>query len=347
MKHIFTHLAFLCLFGSISVGVSAQQDPHFSQYMYNKLFMNPAYAGMKHAICFTGLVRNQWQGFDGAPKSGTFSADFYAEQLRGGIGLNVLYDQLGFERNFAYRVNYSFHLEQVLGGTLGLGVEAGRTQKTLGPTGSDQWIATTSWQNDPSVPPQMKTGKMDFGAGIWFEREDMWFGISSTHLNGGAFNDGTVTVANIQHPILYNVAHHYFITGGYSYPMRDWKLQPSFIVKSDAVATSLDLNFTALYNDLVWFGVTYRHKDAVCPMVGFNWVTGKNTAGNNGRDSYDGRLGGGGGRNSVQMFRIGFAYDYTISDLNKYNNGTFELFVNYCIPWSRPVGGGGDVRIFE
>jgi type IX secretion system PorP/SprF family membrane protein len=347
MKHFFTHLALLCLFVTAASRLSAQQDPHFSQYMYNKLFLNPGYAGMKHAICFTGIARQQWAGFDGSPRSGVFSGDWYTEKLRGGLGVNFLYDQLGFETNFAFRGNYSLHVENVFGGTLGIGIEGGVITKSLGPTGSQQWVATTSWQTDPSVPPQMKAKQMDFGAGLWYERDNMWFGISSTHLSAQKFNGGTVTLNNIQHPMLYQVAHHYFITGGMDVPMRTWTLQPSFLVKTDATITSFDLNLTALFNDKVWFGASYRHKDAVCPMIGFNWFNQKNTMGGNGRDSYDGRLGAHGGQNRSSMLRIGFAYDYTLSDLSNYNNGTFELFVNYCMPWEPRTSKHFDVRLFD
>lgn len=348
MKHIFTHMALLCLFGTVlTTHLRAQQDPQFSQYMYNKLFMNPGYAGMKHAICFTGIMREQWAGFDGAPRSGVFSGDMYLEDLRGGIGLNLMYDQLGFERTLAYRFNYSFHLEEIFGGTLGIGIEAGATTKTVGPTGSQSWVSTTNWTTDPTVPPQMKASKADFGAGLWYERDNMWLGLSTTHINGGNYSGGTVNVGLIPHPMLYDIAHHYFITGGYNHEMREWTLQPSFLIKSDAVVTSLDLNFTATYNDKVWFGASYRYQDAICPMIGFNWVMGNDGRGGNNRDSYDGRLGAGGGKNTVQMLRVGFAYDYTTSKLNQYNNGTFELFVNYCIPWEKRLGGHYDVRLFD
>lgn len=347
MKHIFTHLALLCLFGTTTVGLHAQQDPHFTQYMHNKLFMNPGYAGMKHAICFTGLMRNQWAGFDGAPKSGIFSGDVYLEDLHGGIGLNMMYDQLGFEKNMAFRGNYSFHVENVLGGVLGIGIEGGVATKNVGPTGSQSWIATTNWTSDPTVPPQMKSQKIDFGAGLWFERDEMWFGLSTTHIEGGTFNGGTVDIAGVDHPMFYQIARHYFITGGYNIPMREWTISPSFLVKSDAVVSSVDVNCTATYNDRIWCGVSYRYKDAICPMIGFNWVLGNDGRGGNNRDSYDGRLGAGGGKSTVQMLRVGFAYDYTTSKLNQYNNGTFELFVNYCIPWEKKRGGGRDVRIFN
>lgn len=339
-------MGFLCLIGTAAIDASAQQDPHFSQYMHNKLFMNPGYAGMKHALCFTAIARNQWQGFDGAPKSGVFSGDIYLEQLHGGVGVNILYDQLGFERNLVYRMNYSYHLEEILGGTLGIGIEGGGVTKSLGPTGSQSWIATTNWQTDLTVPPTYTSHSVDLGLGIWYERSNLWFGLSTTHLAPGKYDEGFASVGNTQHTLRYDVAHHYFITGGYNLATRSWVIQPSFLVKSDAVVSSVDLNCTAVYNDRVWFGVSYRVNDAISPMIGFNWVMGDNGRIPN-RDSYDGRLGAQTGSRSIQMLRVGFAYDWTTSPLRSYNNGTFELFANYCIPWSPRTSRHGDVRIFN
>lgn len=343
MKHVFTHLALLCLFLSATIRTNAQQDPHFTQYMHNKLFMNPAYAGMKHALCFTGIMRDQWSGFDGAPKSGVFAADLFLEDY-GGFGATIMYDQLGFERNMSYRLAYSYHLEEIFGGTLGIGIDAGGASKTLGPTGSQSWVATTNWTMDPTVPPQMKTSKLDIGAGVWYERDNMWFGISSSHLNGGAFNDGIAVVGNQPHPMLYQVAHHYWITAGYKFNTRAWMIQPSFLVKSDATVTSCDLSVTATYNDLFWIGANYRVKDAICPMIGFNWIT-ENKTDQKGRRSIVAKR-----KTQEQRYnvmRIGFAYDYTTSKLNQYNNGTFELFLSYCLPWTPATSRHGDVRIFD
>ncbi|HET6990422.1 MAG TPA: PorP/SprF family type IX secretion system membrane protein, partial [Bacteroidia bacterium] len=186
MKKIFT-ISLLLL---IATTFFAQQDPQFSQFMFNKLFMNPGYAGMTHSFCFTGIARQQWAGFDGSPRSGVFSADSYVPELSGGIGLNVLYDQLGFESNLAIRGNYSFH--RTLGsGEIGFGIEVGSFSKRLGPIGQQQWQATTNWQSDPNIPPQVKKTVMDFGSGIWYQNSKVWGGISATHLNGKTIDDGT------------------------------------------------------------------------------------------------------------------------------------------------------------
>ena len=133
MKKALALLAMLCLLAN----VNAQQDPQFSQYMHNKVFMNPA-------LCFTGIARQQWAGLDGAPNSGVFSAGVYNEDLSSGFGLTFMFDQLGFEKNMGYKFAYSLHREKIANGTLGLGIELGAATKILGPTGSDSWVASSN-----------------------------------------------------------------------------------------------------------------------------------------------------------------------------------------------------------
>lgn len=329
MKRTLTIIAFALG----STAVFAQQDPQFSQYMHNKMFMNPAYAGMRQALCGTMFYRNQWLGFDGAPKTLTLSIDAFVPQIRGGVGLNIMSDELGFERTQAYRLSYAFHLP-VGGGTLGIGIEGGAATKALGPTGGGQWIATTNWQNDPSIPPQMKVTTFDIGFGLWYQRQNMWFGLSSTHLAANTFDDGQSspigTPIPVAHDLIYQMARHYWVTGGITLMQGNtWEVRPSFLVKSDATVTSFDITCLAMFNQKFWFGASYRFKDAIMPMVGFQMphpVLGEN-----------------GG------LKVGVAYDYTLSNLGDYNNGTIEVFLNYCYPLKFPhkTERHGDVRLFE
>lgn len=341
MKKILTLFAF-ALSG---ISVFAQQDPQFTQYMHNKLFMNPGYAGMKHSFCFTGIGRQQWAGFDGSPRSGVFSADLWTPQFGGGIGLNVMYDKLGFENNARYEFDYSFHLQEVLGGQLGIGIGVGAYSKRVGPGSGEQWQSTTNWTQDPHIPPQLKQTVMDFGFGLWYQRGNSWLGLSSTHLNGKNVNAGTTFIGSppIMHTLLYQVARHYFITGGtVFFPGNTWELHPSFLVKTDATITTFDLNATAVFNQRFWFGVSYRYQDAVCPMIGFQ-MNGKGAG-----THFDVRDEQGGGKGlGSGILKMGFAYDYTTSGLRSYQSGTFELFVNYCIPVSRGHGESFNDRLFD
>ncbi|HEU4716375.1 MAG TPA: type IX secretion system membrane protein PorP/SprF [Bacteroidia bacterium] len=311
--------------------LAAQQDPQFSQFMFNKLFMNPAYAGMREAFCMSAIGRQQWAGFDGSPRSGIFSADMKLPGYAGGIGINVLSDRLGFENNQRYNIDYSYHRE--LGdGVIGIGVEFGAYSKHIGPTGNDQWQSTTAWTSDPSIPSSLNKTVPDFGFGLWYQRQDLWFGISSSHLNAMMINGGQETILGHTHDQRFQMARHYFITGGCNISTLGngtWSLRPSFLVKSDATITSFELNCIALWQNKFWGGVSWRYRDAICPMVGFQLLTPHMP------DKFsDGGL------------KIGFAYDYTTSQLHNYNDGTFEIFLNYCIPLDYTAG-HGTVRFFE
>lgn len=324
MKKILTLFAFA--FGSTLA--NAQQDPQFSQYMHNKLFMNPAYAGMRDALCFSGIYRNQWNAFDGAPNSGVFAADIYLPKNAGGAGLTLMYDKLGFEQNLSFRGSYSYHISFFNGGKLGIGIDFGGLSKRLGPSGNDHWIAGTGWGNDIAIPPQIKKTVLDMGFGLWYQNRRMWFGVSASHLNASKIDDGTEVVGNFTHVLTFQVARHYFITGGgklVETPM--WEIKPSFLLKTDAKIASLDVNVIALYNKTFWFGASYRVKDAIVPMAGFVLR--------------------GSSRNEDLGLKIGFAYDYTTSNIKNYSNGSFEIFLNYCVPFAWPDGGGRSERFFE
>lgn len=322
MRKIIT--LFVLAFGSTQA--IAQQDPQFSQYMNNKLFMNPAYAGMRQALCFSGIYRNQWNSFEGAPNSGVFSADVFLPEDAGGIGFNLMYDKLGFENNLSFRGSYSYHVDVSRHGKLGIGVELGGFSKRIGPTGSDQWLSSTSWQSDPGIPPQIKKTVLDMGFGLWYQDQRTWFGISASHLNAQTINDGTAIVNATTHNLLFRMARHYFITGGTKLAASPaWDIKPSFLIKSDATITAVDINVTAVYNDQFWFGASYRVNDAIIPMAGF-LIRGTSS-------------------NDDLGLKVGFAYDYTISKLKNYSNGSFEIFLNYCMPFKWPDGGGYDVRL--
>ncbi|HLG03834.1 MAG TPA: PorP/SprF family type IX secretion system membrane protein, partial [Bacteroidia bacterium] len=141
---------FVLALGSLTA--VAQQDPQFSQYMHNKVFMNPAYAGMRRALCLSLIARNQWTGFEGAPQTGVFSGDIYFPgpgKFGSGVGLNVMYDKLGFEKNFRFDLDYSFHIEMGTPGTLAIGLQLGAFNKQIG----GPWVATQNWMTDQAIPP--------------------------------------------------------------------------------------------------------------------------------------------------------------------------------------------------
>jgi type IX secretion system PorP/SprF family membrane protein len=292
MKKIITTL-FLAACGSAAF---AQQDAQFSQNMFNKLAVNPGYAGSNGTLCGTLLGRNQWMGFDGAPKTYLISVESPVKMLHGGVGGTIISDQLGFDKTLNVKLDYAYRMP--LGpGNVGLGIEAGIIHKSIGgawkaPDGSDGLTDAAIPKNESALTP-------DFAVGAYYSMSQMYVGISADHL----------TAAQIK-SVDFKLARHYYVQAGYNYAMSaDMELRPSIFVKSDAASTQLDINCNVLFKNTLWAGASYRLKDAIVPMVGFQKTM-----------------------TSGSSFRVGYAYDLTTSSLRKYvSPGTHELMLSYCL----------------
>lgn len=298
MKKTFTSV----FISAIVTTTVAQQDPQFTQNMFNKLLTNPGYAGTNKAICATLLYRNQWTRFDGAPQTGLLSADAYVPKLRGGVGLIVMNDKLGYEKGNYAKLAYSFHLP-VGPGVLGIGIEGGMLNKSI----NGKWITPdgTPAENDPKIPNgNVTTTTYDLGLGVFYSTEKLYAGVSSTHLPEQKLSD-----------LYYQVARTYYFTAGYNYEMsQSLELKPSVFIKSVASPTQMDINCLLQYNKKFYGGLTYRITDAVAALVGFNYQL----------------------PNGANL-RIGYSYDYTTSALNIASKGSHELMLNYCMIIDPPV----------
>ncbi len=291
MRGIFT--AVVCA-GLVSTSF-AQQDPQFTQYMFDRLSINPGVAGTSGNICATALLRQQWTGFDGAPKTGLINIHSPIDKISSGVGLSVYFDQLGQLKTNAVRLHYSFH-RRLGAGTLGIGVYGGMISRTLG----SDWISVDPVADDAAIPDNGTSASgFDLGAGVYYVNPKFWLGLSSTQLPSTQLD--AVSIQN---------ARHYYAQAGYKWDIEPnkWQLQPSILVKSDAASTQLDLNATMLYNKAIWLGVTYRTEDAIAPMIGYQHDAA------NGKSSY----------------KIGYSYDLTTSELKNYSSGSHEVMLNYC-----------------
>jgi type IX secretion system PorP/SprF family membrane protein len=288
-----TLTACLLLIASFSY---AQQDPQISQYMYNRLGFNAGYAGANGSICATLIGRQQWVGFDGAPKTNVLSIDAPVKKLHGGLGLTIATDKLGFENNFFGKLAYAFRLPIGDDGNLGIGVEAGMYNKSI----NGDWKATDDVSADKAIPVgKAADNTFDLGFGIHYHTPKFYVGLSSTHLNQGKIQKDKLN---------FEIARHYFVTAGYNYDINEtFTLRPSVLVKSVGSATTLDANVNVLYNNLLWLGVSYRTSDAIVPMVGFQKAF-----------------------NAKSAFKVGYAYDVTTSKLKTQSNGSHELMLGFC-----------------
>lgn len=277
----------------------SQQDPQFSQNMYTRLSINPGFAGASEYLCATILNRQQWVGFDGAPKTTLVSVDApikIGEQTIG-IGGTIMADKLGFESTFYGKLALAYRMPLATG-NLGIGIDAGILNKSI----NGEWKAVIAPSLDPNIPKNAVSDKaLDLGFGVHYHIPGMMYvGISATHLNAA-----DLKATNLK----YLMARHYYITGGYEYDINEMlKLRPNILVKTDFASTQMDINLNVLYNNMVWAGVSYRLQDAIVPMVGFQRTL------SNGKGNY----------------RIGYSYDVTTSQLKSYSNGTHELMLGFC-----------------
>jgi type IX secretion system PorP/SprF family membrane protein len=315
MKKIFTTLTVaLAAFTSVSF---AQQDPQFTQFMHSKLIYNPGYAGTSEAICANVLYRQQWVNFPGAPKTGLLSFDMPIDQLPLAIGLNVMTDQIGFDKTLFARLALSFN-RRIGAGVLGLGIDGGVLQKQFNGT----WITPDGTSKyDPNIPNyqsydaggtlQTNAGlnklSYDFGFGAFYSiANKMYVGISSTHLAAQDIK------TNPQ--VKYALARHYYIVGGYTFDLGEGGkhgINPNVKIKSDAASTQLDVNLTYIYNRTFWVGVSYRMQDAIAPMLGARFLKDKS-------------------------LKVGYSYDVTMSKIKGYSAGTHEIMLGYCFNVKKP-----------
>ena len=279
--------------------VLSQQDPLTSQYMFNTLTYNPGVAGVSGMVCATAINRQQWVGFKGAPSTTVFniSAPVNPFKIRSGVGLLVESDNVGFDKDINISASYSYHLD-VGQGMLGIGVNAGMLNKTINPEwqipGGD---SHTPASGDPLIPENKESYvAFDAGLGLYYKADKYYASMSVTHLNQPKikFSKGTPYISR-----------HYYLTAGYTLQLPDPSLEllPSVFAFSDGKATQFNLTSLIRYNKKVWGGVSYRYGDALIGIIGLELFNG---------------------------IRLGYAYDFTISDIGKNSNGSHEFMVNYC-----------------
>ena len=296
--------AYIIALGSLFGTCFAQQDYQLTHYMFDNLSFNPGYAGMNNNICGTMITREQWTGFSNNPSTKLLNVHSPIEMLRGGLGFSYVNDQLGFESNNIARLSYSYHMG--LGaGQLGIGLSAGILQKSF----NANWITPEQGSSyvhgdDSSIPQDNASGiSPDINLGVFYKTEELYLGISTTHLGGFSMN--SLNVQNV---------HHYWITAGYKYIINpDFTLRPNLLIKSDAASTIMDLNVNVLYRNMAWGGLTYRIGDEIAPMVGYQ------------HSFSDG-----------STLRIGYSYGITTSVIGDYSDGSHDIMLNYCFSLAKP-----------
>ena len=272
-----------------------QQDPQYSQYMFNGLAYNPAYAGSRDALSGTLLLRKQWVQLDGAPSTGSFSLHGPSRNERHGFGIQLVHDRLGVTRQNFLTGSYAFRFP--LGpGRLALGLEGGLRQfqnrysdvVTVNPDQINPGVNLTAWL--PSA-----------GTGLYYSTERFYMGLSVPNFIAGKYfryKDQTAqSLASTQRT-------HYFGTMGVVIPLgSNVEFKPSVVAKYVQNAPfEMDFNAAFLFRQRLWLGAGYRTGDALIFMLEYFTPGG---------------------------LRLGYAYDYTVTRLNQVNTGSHELMLGF------------------
>jgi type IX secretion system PorP/SprF family membrane protein len=276
----------------------AQQDPQFSQYMFNNMSINPGYAGSKDAICLTALHRTQWVGFPGNPNTSLFSvsAPIKPFKINSGIGLTAINDNLAFQKSPGISLSYAYIMNVRNGeGKLGIGMSVGFLSSTFDPK-YDWGKGNSDETTVPGGGGVKETGMTyDLGFGVYYRTENLYLGVSSTHLTQSSykFNQSSSTLT---------LARHYYLTTGYNLAMQNpaFEVQPSIMLRYDGSSSAIDLNTMVTYNKRIWGGLSYRLSSAIVGLVGLELSNG---------------------------IRFGYSYDFSVNSLKA---STHEIMVNYC-----------------
>lgn len=298
MNTIRKGILLLTLLGG-SIVCNAQYDPLFTQYMFNEMFINPAYAGSRDAISTTALYRNQWVGIEGAPKTQTLSIHAPIKNKRIGLGLGVMNESIGVERKVGIFGNYAYRLMTSDEGRLAFGLQGGIINL------KEYYLdVITHDQGDEQFSQNVQKVVPNVGFGIYFNTKKFYAGFSVPRLienyidpTDGLEIKNKMTVQN----------WHYFITSGYVFDLNpSVKLKPMTMIRaSDGAPVQVDISLAAYFKETFWFGSTFRSGDAVALFVQVNLT---------------------------KQLRLGYSYDYTLTKLNNYGSGSHEITLGYDIP---------------
>ena len=283
----------LCM--TIAFSAEAQQEPMYSQYMFNMLNINPAYAGSRGVGSATALYRNQWVGIQGAPQTSSLSYDMALKEKKIGLGFQLYDDRLGIERTTGLNVSYAFRIQLTESGTLSLGLQAGLLNYR-----ANYAEVRTFQPNDPSFNQNISGLLPAAAAGIYYNSDKFYIGLSTPALlQTKLSHDNTADVASVTGRDL----HLYLASGFVMNLSQDLALKPSVLVKAVSGApVEFDLNANLWIQNILSIGASYRTGDAMVGMVELQLSN---------------------------QLRMGYAYDKTFSDLGTLNTGSHELMLRY------------------
>ncbi len=321
----------------ISVVVLAQQRPHYTQYILNNYILNPAISGIENYTDVKISARDQWVGLNGAPRTAyltihgpigksdyrttatsysipgenprgkAYWESYTAAEPHHGIGFMVINDRTGSFNRFTADVTYAYHIGLNATTNLAGGFSAGISKISLDKSKTD-----FSGTGDPSDPAAgaasdgyLNTIKPDIGVGLWLYSRNYFVGLSAQQVVPQKFtfvDDALATTTGRLIP-------HLFLTGGYRLLLNDdINAIPSVMIKyvrgSSENDFQVETNLKLQYQDRLWIGASYRYQDGYAAMAGIN---------------------------VSNTFNVGYAYDFTTTNLNTVSRGTHEIVLGFLL----------------
>ncbi len=274
----------------VGVKASAQTDIQLSQHMFNRTSYNPAATGASQYVNIDLDVRQQWVGWEGAPRTQRLNVHNYFESLRSGLGLVAIHDKLGFENWLNAKLAYAFHVFLTENSYLSLGMAAGIQYSFIN---FDKINPQDPMLPDPFTWDLTKKLSPDFDFGMEYNTERFTVGASATHIQRSESNGLSL-----------EPGRHYYGYVKYKFsPNPSWDITPSLFLQNSQKSTEFEANVLAMVNDKFWLGASFRMDDKATPesvvgMVGFA---------------------------ISNSFQIGYSYDYNLSALRGNTGGAHEV----------------------
>ena len=292
--------ALFMLLAALPSKICAQQLPLYSQYMFNTLDINPAYAGFKQSMQFTSVFRKQFNGIKDAPQTAMISGDMPIGETRLGIGLKIVDDRISIMQNFGAQVALSYRIEGD-NSNLSFGLQAGALNNK---TDFSQLNITNA--GDPVFAQNLNAMTANFGTGIYFNTDKFYAGFSSPNLVRAHLRKTDVALSEY----MVKQDMHLYLNAGYLITLNDnFVLKPSFLLRGvKGIPLNYDINANLFFREIMSGGISYRSNSALVGLLDFKLVP---------------------------TLRLGYAYDYNLGRLNNFAKATHEIILRFHIPIDR------------
>ncbi|MBQ0909075.1 type IX secretion system membrane protein PorP/SprF [Flavobacterium sp. F-328] len=287
-------IAILLLF---TATISAQQDAQFTQYMYNTINVNPAYAGSRQSMSIFALYRTQWVGLDGAPVTNTASINFPINESKVGLGVSVINDKIGPSDESNLAVDFSYYINTSEDFKLAFGMKASANLLSVNFSKLKQYENVLEGNIDNRFSPNI-------GVGLYWYSDNTYVGLSAPNLLETKHFDRTASQGSTSYIARERV--NYYLTAGHVFDLTyNLKFKPAMMTKLvQGAPLQVDLSANFMFNEKFTAGLAYRWSAALSALVGFQ---------------------------VSDSWFIGYGYDLETTRLANYNSGSHEIFLRYEI----------------